>query len=239
MKNNLIKMEGRIRNIILIVSLILFSSTLLAQENIIFEGNRYKLGFIIGYGAQNMDQAIDQLSESNQTKIRDWMLGKGLDPINIGLDVPYDYQVYYYQMQYYYTISNSRTTSTEFLFQPQYNETKYQPILGEPGEDIETIHGYEVGVSLSLVFRKNLFSNNISLYLGFGGGPHWVSGTPQVQADGFIFSLTGFAGLNVKLVDNLYLDFRPAFTHISNAGLKHPNKGLNDLVLSGGFYFTY
>jgi hypothetical protein len=219
--------------------LMIFAPTLKAQEQIIFEGQRYKIGFMVGYGAQNLDQAIDQLSEFNQNRIREWLFNKGLNPEDMGLDVPYDYQVYYYQMQYYYTISQSRTTSTEFLFQPQYNVTKYQPVLGEPGELAETVNGYEVGLSLSLLFRKNLFDNAVSLYMGFGGGPHWVSGTPRVQADGFIFSLTAFTGVNIKLIDNLYLDFRPGISHISNAGLKHPNQGLNDLVLSGGFYFTY
>lgn len=226
-------------SLILFIGLMFLTPELNAQEQIIFKGNKYKIGFMVGYGAQNLDQAIHQLSESNQARILAWAAEKGIDPADVGLDVPYNYQVYYYQFQYYYTISSNRTTSTELLFQPQYNVTRYQPVMGHSGELGDVVKGYEFGINISLVFRKNILSDYVSLYMGFGAGPHWVSGTPIVQADGFIFSLTGFAGVNLKLVKDLYLDFRPGISHISNAGIKHPNKGLNDLVISAGFFITY
>lgn len=229
----------RVANIIFVISLILISSALFAQDNLIFKGKRYKIGFMAGFGGQNLDQLIDELSESNQARIREWLENKGLNSEDIGLEVPYDFRVKFFQLQYYYSVSNKRTTSTELLFQPQYNLTEYQPVKKSPGEMIELLKGYEVGITLSLLFRKNFLSDHISFYLGTGIGPFWVSGTPIDQTDGFIITSTVFAGLNLKLLKNLYLDFRPSFTHISNAGLKHPNSGLNDMVLSGGFYITY
>lgn len=229
----------RIANIIFVITLILLSFTLQAQDNLIFKGKRHKIGFMAGFGGQSLDQLINELSESNQAKIREWLEIKGINPEDIGTHVPYDFRVKFFQLQYYYSISSKKTTSTELLFQPQYNITEYQPVKAEPGELMETVDGYEAGISCSLLFRKNILSDYISLYFGIGAGPFWVSGTPIVQADGFIFTLTGFAGINLKLIDNLYLDFRPGYTHISNAGIKYPNRGLNDVVISGGFYLTY
>ena len=68
--------------------------------------------------------------------------------------------------------------------------------------------------------------------------PHYVSGTPQRQVDGFIFSDNFLIGLNEKLLENTYIDFRSVFRHISNVGLNHANGGVNDLVLSGGVFLN-
>ena len=52
------------------------------------------------------------------------------------------------------------------------------------------------------------------------------------------FSDNFLIGLNVKLLENIYFDFRSGFQHNSNAGLNHPNGGVNDLVLSVGVFLN-
>ena len=42
----------------------------------------------------------------------------------------------------------------------------------------------------------------------------------------------------LPILENLFFDFRSGFRHISNAGLNHPNGGVNDLVLSGGVFIN-
>ena len=83
-----------------------------------------------------------------------------------------------------------------------------------------------------------LLGEVLYLYGLISSGPHYVSGTPERQADGFIFSDNLLLGLNVKLFEKIYLDLRSGFRHISNAGLNHPNGGVNDLVLNGGVFIN-
>jgi hypothetical protein len=65
----------------------------------------------------------------------------------------------------------------------------------------------------------------------------FISGTPERQSSGFIFSDNLFIGLDIQLIDNLYMDIRPGFRHISNLGLQDPNWGVHSFVLSGGLLF--
>ncbi|MBM3441042.1 MAG: acyloxyacyl hydrolase, partial [Bacteroidetes bacterium] len=61
--------------------------------------------------------------------------------------------------------------------------------------------------------------------------------TPTRQARGFIFSDNAFGGVNLKCAKHTWIDLRIGFRHISNAGLREPNGGVNNLMLSGGFIF--
>lgn len=146
------------------------------------------------------------------------------------LDVDYHYQVHFYQLQYYRPVLQKEKWGMEVLLQPQFNTTQFRPIDNEP----LIKNGYEFGLNVGLVVRKNLMDNFISIYSLLSLGPHYVSGTPKRQADGFIFSDNVFIGINVRMYENIYLDIRPGFRHISNAGLKRPNGGVNNSLLSAG-----
>jgi hypothetical protein len=52
------------------------------------------------------------------------------------------------------------------------------------------------------------------------------------------FSDNFLIGLNVKLLENIYIEFRSGFRHNSNSGLNHPKGGVNDLVLGVGVFLN-
>ena len=137
-------------------------------------------------------------------------------------------------MQYYWGFLKREKWGLDLLVQPQYNLTKFRHV----DKIADEINGYEFGVNTGVFIRRILFEEALYLYVLISSGPHYVSGTPQRQADGFIFSDNFLIGLNVKLLENIYFDFRSGFRHISNAGLNHPNGGVNDLVLSVGVFLN-
>lgn len=162
------------------------------------------------------------------------MLSKGENTDSPGLSVTYDYQVLFFQLQYYWGFLNREKWGLDLLVQPQYNLTKFRHIDNIANE----INGYEFGVNAGVLIRRVLLGEVLYLYGLISSGPHYVSGTPERQADGFIFSDNFLLGLNVKLLENLFFDFRSGFRHISNAELNHTNGGVNDLVLSGGVFIN-
>jgi hypothetical protein len=150
-----------------------------------------------------------------------------------GLNVSYYYHIYFFQAQYYYSLIRKPSWNLEILMQPQYNITRYRAVDNMP--DIS--NGYEFGLNAAILIRKYLAENHFSLYAFLGSGPHYVSGTPERQSSGFIFSDNFFIGLDIQLINNLYLDIRPGFRHISNLGLQNPNGGLHSFVFSSGLLF--
>jgi len=214
----------------LVILLFLSTNCLLAQDTNLFNNSKHRIGFIVGFGGQNVNQLLSDINVRDAELLREFIISKGLDPDELGLAVQYDYQVKFFQAQYYWAFVRRQTWGLDLLVQPQYNVTKFRHIDNISNE----INGFELGVNVGVLIRKNIFKDFLSIYAFISSGPHYVSGTPQRQSDGFIFSDNFFIGLNMKLFKNTYLDLRPGFRHISNAGLTHTNGGLNDLVISGG-----
>ena len=98
--------------------------------------------------------------------------------------------------------------------------------------DLPKNHGYEFGVSAGLQLSHKLLHNRMDGYLMVAFGPHFVSGVPDRQAEGFIFSNTIAVGLLLKLMYTINLQV--AVRHISNAGFKEKNAGVNNLIFSSG-----
>lgn len=153
----------------------------------------------------------------------------------IALNTNYYYQATFYQLQYYRTLSRKRFFWIDLLAQPQYNITKYKVYQ----DDINYQHGYELGLNIGVILRKHTSDNLLSFYALVSTGPHYVSGTPQRQISGFIFSDNFDAGINLRIYKNLYADLRPGFRHISNGKLRFPNGGVNDLTLTEGFLVSF
>lgn len=146
------------------------------------------------------------------------------------LKISYDYHVLFFQGQYYYTLLPKKTWGLELIVQPQYNLVKYK----RNNEAKNYTNGYDLGINAGILVRKNIVNDNLSSYILLSSGPHYASGTPPRQANGFTFSDNLLIGLTVKISNNLFLDIRTGIRHMSNAGLKHPNGGINNFVLSGG-----
>lgn len=151
------------------------------------------------------------------------------------LEVSYTYEVVFFQFQYYYSLLKKKAWSLEVLLQPQYNVTKYKNgFLGE-----EKKKGHEFGLNIGFLARKNIVKDLLNSYILISAGPHYVSGTPERQTAGFIFSDNLFAGISVRVFKSVYLDIRGGFRHISNAGIKNPNKGVNNLIINEGFFLSF
>lgn len=151
------------------------------------------------------------------------------------LNVPYFYQVYMLQYQYFYRITGKEHLSVEFLAQPQFNVSRFRAFDGSP----DITRGYEYGLNGGFLIRGLFFDEHVSPYLCISAGPHHVSGVPDRQSPGFIFSDNLFAGLNIGLSDSFCLDLRFGFRHISNAGLQNPNGGINNFFGNGGFVTSF
>jgi hypothetical protein len=194
------------------VLLLLFLSINLnsfSQEANLFDGKKAKIGFSAGTG----NVAFGQLAMS----------------------IDYYYKVSMFQAQWYYCLKEKNNWSIDVLFQPQCNITEFKPKDYEP----LILTGYEYGLNGGFIYRRNYNDNKISIYALISSGPHFVSGTPSRQANGFIFSDNFNAGINIKTYKNLYLDIRPGFRHISNANTHSPNGGVNSMTMNIGFFATY
>ena len=154
-----------------------------------------------------------------------------MDMNSVGMSVRYNYQVTYFQLQYYYTLTQKKNWSLEVLAQPQYNISQF-----DPKDDFSsTVHGYEFGLNGGILIRKSFSNNAFSLYGLVSAVPHYVSDMPDRQADGFIFSDNIMLGTSIRLFKELQLDIRSGFRHLSNANLKAPNGGVNNFILNVGF----
>lgn len=202
---------------IVAVVLFFYVHPISAQEKRLFKGKRHRIGFVAGVGARDLNGLF------NLTYSRKEDAG-----------VSYNYHVTFFQGQYYYVLLPRRTWSIDILAQPQYNITKFRDKRHRGKE----LHGFEFGLNAGVLIRKNFFNDLLSLYGFISSGPHYISGAPERQSSGFIFSDNFFIGLNIRLLEDVYLDLRPGFRHISNAGLTKRNAGINNLVFSGGFFIN-
>lgn len=150
-----------------------------------------------------------------------------------GMQVQYRYNVIMLPLpECYQTVWQKRAWSLDMLTHPQFNLTRLRPV-----DDMPVLkNGYEFGLNCGLVFRYSPLQK-LGVYAGVSAGPHYVSATPIRQARGFIFSDNAFGGMNLKSAKNTWIDLRIGFRHISNAGLREPNGGVNNLMLSGGCLF--
>ena len=132
-----------------------------------------------------------------------------------------DYKVYYIIADY----SNSFKAPKKKDFfswyaEPQFNFVK---AASTPKGGID----YEFGLNLGIRNYVKI-NDGVYFYQMLGSGPHYVSAEIGRQANGFIFSdnlaIGTFLRLNKK---NLFLNFQYVQRHISNAGLKDPNGGVN------------
>ena len=190
--------------LLIIVVLLMCSNTLFSQEDNLFKNKRHRIGFNVGIGGQAC------------------------------LNVKYEYQIIFYQAQYYYAFLLRKSWGLDLLIQPQYNTTTFR--LKVKVED--ELKAIEFGINAGVLIRKNFLDDFMSLYFSISGGPHYISETSQRQHKGFVFSDNLFIGLNIRLLNNIYLDIRTGFRHISNAGISVPNRGINNSVIGGGIFIN-
>ncbi|MEZ2413320.1 acyloxyacyl hydrolase [Muriicola sp. E247] len=145
------------------------------------------------------------------------------------IDSEHDYEVLMLQGQYNFQLLEKRTWSLDFLLLPQFSFSKYKLNFHGPKN-----YGHELGLSGGLQFRKYIVKNNLDAYLQLAFGPHFVSGVPDRQDAGFIFSDSIAIGILSGLLDNLFLNLKLGLRHMSNARIKPRNGGVDNVILSAG-----
>jgi lipid A 3-O-deacylase len=83
--------------------------------------------------------------------------------------------------------------------------------------------------------------DRIRPYAEFAGGPFWtdLAGKIPEESSRFNFVLTAGFGVSYFLTDRAALNVGYRFHHISNAGTRYPNIGLNASLPFGGFSFYF
>ncbi|ALA58858.1 acyloxyacyl hydrolase [Nitrospira moscoviensis] len=78
-------------------------------------------------------------------------------------------------------------------------------------------------------------------YVEFAGGPFWtdLGGRIPEESSQFNFVLTAGVGLSYFITSQTALNVGYRFHHISNAGTRYPNLGLNASLPFGGFSFYF
>jgi hypothetical protein len=130
------------------------------------------------------------------------------------------YQIYYFMADY----SNSFKSPKKKDFVAWYAEPQFNLVKADstPAGKLD----YEFGVNLGI--RNYVkFNEGFYFYQMLGSGPHYVSADIGRQANGFIFSDNLALGVFLRLNKKLFLNFQYVQRHISNAGLKDPNGGVN------------
>jgi hypothetical protein len=97
------------------------------------------------------------------------------------------------------------------------------------------------GQGASLLFRYNFVTGTrwVPFFEAGVGILHWNLRIPRDLNSQFNFTILGGPGLNYFLTDNLAIVGQAGLHHISNAGRKSPNVGVNSVMglLGVSYYF--
>ncbi len=156
-------------------------------------------------------------------KSRGILLGAGFH--NELLPENYHYQLYQFIYNYSIPILNQENITKHNLlvqFEPQLNPV----FLSGKKMEIET------GINVGLIYNFRL-SKNLLFDVGITSGLHFISINTTLQARGFIFSDNLILGLSKRIKgkkDDWEVVLQTRFRHISNAGIKEPNTGIDNFI---------
>jgi lipid A 3-O-deacylase len=94
--------------------------------------------------------------------------------------------------------------------------------------------GFGAGVSLNARYTAAM-TGRWAPFLVIGAGPMYLDFNNENQADGLSFILQAGGGVEQRLTPSLSLVSQVRLHHMSNAGLRRPNPGINDVLFLVGF----
>jgi hypothetical protein len=146
------------------------------------------------------------------------------------LNVDYIYRIKSIQFQYAKSLKKSSNFKLEVLGYVQYGKSEYffsiLSCIFEKGTEIGMNGGFKLGISI--------FDDRLNQYISLSTGPHYISEAPARQSIGFNMATNLFAITEFQFINNLYLNFQIGIRHLSNADIKKPNGGINNLLLGVG-----
>lgn len=202
-------------NILRISLILVITFTLFTNANICWgqhveqAGERHKMAILFGYGGPNLNF--------------------------VHLDIAYEYQIRILQVQYSYFFIKKRNFNLNLQIAPQFGFTRFKFHDTDPLE----AHGVEMGLTAGISPEFHTRDDKFGVYLQINSGPTYISGGPERQSKGFNFSSYFLTGIKVKIQKRTFLELQSGFRHLSNARIKYPNGGINNLIINGGLAFTY
>lgn len=194
----------------LFVILLVNFSFLYAQSDSLKESYP-RFGISLGYGNQVIK-----------------IFGGGVD-----LNVNYLYEVYLFEANYITSLYSGETWNVESLLNLVYGYSNFKSNINNP----EKVKSSEISINSGFLIKKNIWDDGLKIYFASSIGLIYAEALPERQKSGFMFCGNYSIGLQIKLDNSHYLDLRTGFRHISNAGLKRPNGGINNWMVNFGTVF--
>ncbi len=97
----------------------------------------------------------------------------------------------------------------------------------------------ETGVGLMFKFGLVPDTWKFQPYVKFGSAPSYISLSMPSQANGFNFISSGGGGFHYSINKNTATTLEYRYRHLSNAGMREPNSGLNTQVILAGIMRSF
>ena len=121
-------------------------------------------------------------------------------------------------MKRWFPSLQSHRGTLSLFFEPQFASTAP-----------ESQNGVEFGIGVGLKYAYPI-GDLYSVYVLGSVGPHVMSLKTEDQANGFIFNDTVGLGMNYMISPGTAIDIQCRLRHLSNAGIKEPNYGIENLI---------
>jgi len=102
----------------------------------------------------------------------------------------------------------------------------------EPDSNIET------GVDFLFKYSYPII-DYFNIYIKGGSGVSFMSLHTKEQSTQYNFVSQAALGFSFNITKNLIFDLEYRYRHLSNAGIKHPNNGINSDFILGGFTILF
>lgn len=106
---------------------------------------------------------------------------------------------------------------------------------------LKDCHNKEFGLNVRLGLNFAVSDLDV-ISLKIASGPHYIDCETEKQASGFIFSDYYLAcyrrGFRISKEEFIF-DFEFGYRHISNAGIKEPNRSISNFIFGLGLYKTF
>ncbi len=112
-------------------------------------------------------------------------------------------------------------------------------IFAEPqANPVNNMKYYELGFAVGIKYMYPVTVNFLPFVMA-SVGTHYISMETQEQGNGFLFSDTLGVGVYYMFKENMAFDAGYRLRHLSNAGLRSPNDGLNCHIGTVGFSYFF
>ncbi|HBF89445.1 MAG TPA: hypothetical protein DDX39_12460 [Bacteroidales bacterium] len=159
-----------------------------------------------------------------------------------GLQVSYGYT--YYNLSEWTNVGESGTPYHPILLQAYFHNPLYETknhfnVSVEFLPQINLVFfnsnvEFELGVNVFFDFSFEL-SKKAILSFNIGSGPHFITVESTKQAKGYLFSDNFILAYKRKFSNDIELSIHSGYRHMSNASIKSPNNGIDNILVGVGF----